>query len=180
MSSEATEKEEVSSLIVLSTSVKQKLKRRRQATLYFRTRKSIRIKQGKPQISTKIPIEIEDSSTPRDKMPSPKSPIIYVRRSSMRSTSLQGKAILQDPQQNLQEAKLVLQYTLQKLQETQKLEGKVGEQQETKEEDPKTKEPSPQPNLDSYYQFIEGGRVIPQKFAIPLFFKLEKERARTH
>jgi len=34
--------------------------------------------------------------------------------------------------------------------------------------------------LNSYYQFIEGSRVIPQKFAIPLFFKLEKERARTH
>jgi len=60
------------------------------------------------------------------------------------------------------------------------LESEVGEQQETKEEDPETKEPSPQPNLDSYYRFIEGGRVIPQKVAIPSFFELEKERARTH
>jgi len=34
--------------------------------------------------------------------------------------------------------------------------------------------------LDSYYWFIEGGKVIPQKFSIPLFFELEKERARTH
>lgn len=42
------------------------------------------------------------------------------------------------------------------------------------------REPSPQHNLISYYRFIEGGRVIPLKFSIPLFFKLEKERARTH
>jgi len=42
------------------------------------------------------------------------------------------------------------------------------------------REPSPQPNLDSYYRFIEGGRVIPKKFSIPLFFEIEKERARTH
>lgn len=47
------------------------------------------------------------------------------------------------------------------LQEAQKLERKIGEQKKTKEEEPETKEPSPQPNLDSYYQFIEGGRVIP-------------------
>ena len=67
-----------------------------------------------------------------------------------------------------------------KLQEAQKLERKVVEQQEAKEEDPETKEPNPQPNLESYYRFIKGGRVIPQKFSIPLFFKLEKERARTH
>ena len=52
--------------------------------------------------------------------------------------------------------------------------------QETKKEDPELREPSPQPNLDSYYRFIEGGRVIPQKFSIPLLFELEKERERTH
>ena len=59
------------------------------------------------------------------------------------------------------------------------MEKEVGQQQGTKEEDLESKEPSPQPNLDSYYRFIEGGRVIPQNFVIPLFFKLEKERART-
>ena len=53
-------------------------------------------------------------------------------------------------------------------------------QQETKKEFPKLREPSPQPNLDSYYRFIEGGRVIAHKFSIPLLFELEKERARTH
>jgi len=53
-------------------------------------------------------------------------------------------------------------------------------QQEPKKEDLELREPSPQPNLDSYYRFIEGGRVIPQKVSIPLFFELEKERAITH
>jgi len=42
------------------------------------------------------------------------------------------------------------------------------------------REPSPQPNLESYYRFVEGGRVIPWKCAIPLFFELEKEKERTH
>jgi len=47
-------------------------------------------------------------------------------------------------------------------------------QQETQKEVPKMREPSPQPKLDSYYRFIEGSRVIPQKFSIPLLFELEK------
>jgi len=148
---EVTEREVAVSLPALSTPIKQKGKRMRQTPLYFRTRKSTRIKQGKPQTSTKIPIEIEYYPTQRDKMPSPKSPITYVRRPNTRSTSSKGKAILQDPQQNLQEAKTILHDTLLKLHEAQKLESKVGEKQETKEEDPETKEPSPQPNLDSYY-----------------------------
>ena len=42
------------------------------------------------------------------------------------------------------------------------------------------KEPDPQPSLASYYNLLEGGRIIPHKFVIPLFFKLEKERVRTH
>lgn len=98
----------------------------------------------------------------------------------IRSTSSKGKVILQDTQQNLQEVELVLQDTRLNLQETQNLEKEVGQQQVTKEEDPISKEPSPKPNLDSYYMFIEGGRVIPQNFSIPLFFELEKERDRTH
>jgi len=27
---------------------------------------------------------------------------------------------------------------------------------------------------------LRGGRIIPQKFAIPLFFELEKKRIRSH
>jgi len=50
----------------------------------------------------------------------------------------------------------------------------------SKGESQELQEPSPQPNLSSYYSFIEGGKVIPHKFSIPLFFELEKERGRTH
>lgn len=41
-------------------------------------------------------------------------------------------------------------------------------------------EPSPQPSLSSYYNFLEAGRIILQKFSMPLFFALEEERVRTH
>ena len=40
--------------------------------------------------------------------------------------------------------------------------------------------PSPQPSLSSYYNFLEAGKIIPQKFTVPLFFALEEERVRTH
>lgn len=64
-------------------------------------------------------------------MPSPKSPITYVRRHMTRFTSSNGKAILQDTQQDLQEVEAVVQDTLLNLQETQKLEKEGGQQQET-------------------------------------------------
>lgn len=37
---------------------------------------------------------------------------------------------------------------------------------------------NPQPTLGSYSKFIEGGRVIPEKFSIPLLYELERERER--
>lgn len=95
VSSKATEREATTSLTALSTPIKQKGKRKRQSPLYFRTRKSTRIRQGKPQASTKIPIVIEDSPTQKEKIPSSKSPITYVRRPTTRSTSSKGKAVLQ-------------------------------------------------------------------------------------
>ena len=48
MSPEATEREVVAVLTTLSTPIKKKGKIRRKTPLYFRTRKSTRIKQGKP------------------------------------------------------------------------------------------------------------------------------------
>lgn len=41
-------------------------------------------------------------------------------------------------------------------------------------------EPSPQSSLDSYYSLLEARKIIPQKFAVPLFFALEEERIRIH
>ena len=96
VSPNSIEREVVATHTALSTPIKQKGKRQRQTPLYSRTRKSTRIKLGKPQTSTKIPIEIEDSPTQKDKMLSPKSPITYVRRPTTRSTSSKGKAILQE------------------------------------------------------------------------------------
>ena len=49
-----------------------------------------------------------------------------------------------------------------------------------KEEAQELQEPDPQPSLTSYYNLPKGGKIIPQKFAIPLFFELEKERVRTN
>jgi len=49
-----------------------------------------------------------------------------------------------------------------------------------KEEAQELQELDPQPNLDSYYIPLEGGKIIPQKFSIPLFFELEKEKVRMH
>lgn len=80
----------------------------------------------------------------------------------------------------LQESQTSLQETLEKLKETEKLEKKVEEQTKEEEKEKGIPKPGPQPNLGSYYNLLEGGKIIPQKFAVPLFFKLEKERVRTH
>ena len=53
-------------------------------------------------------------------------------------------------------------------------------QPQLKEEETEIQEPNLQPSLSSYYNLLEGGRIIPQKIEIPLFFELEKERIRTH
>lgn len=80
----------------------------------------------------------------------------------------------------LQEAQTSLQETLAKLQETKKLEKKAEEQTEEEDKTKEITEPGLEPNLVSYYNLLEGGKIIPQKFAVPLFFELEKERFRTH
>jgi len=89
-----TERGATTTLTALISPIKQKGKRQRQTPSYFRTRKSIRIRQGKPQTPTKIPIVIEDSPKQKEKMPSQKSPISYVRRPMTKSTSSKGKEIL--------------------------------------------------------------------------------------
>lgn len=34
--------------------------------------------------------------------------------------------------------------------------------------------------MSSYYNLLKGGKIIAQKFVVPLFFELEKERVKTH
>lgn len=61
VSPEPTEKEVATALTALSTHIKKKGKRQRKTPLYFRTTRSTRIWQGKPQTSTKSLIVIEES-----------------------------------------------------------------------------------------------------------------------
>ena len=53
-------------------------------------------------------------------------------------------------------------------------EGAKSPQEEEKVEN--IVEPSPQPRLGSYYNFLEAKKIIPQKFTVPLFLALEEER----
>jgi len=99
VSSEPTEKEAPVALTSLSTPIKSNGKRQRKTPHYFRTRKSTRIKQGRPQIPTKILIIIEDSLKEQEavvplekkeeeetsKQSSPRSLATYVRRYVTRS-----------------------------------------------------------------------------------------------
>ena len=61
MSPKATEKEGVDALPALSTPIKSKGKRQRYTPLYFRTRRSTKIKQGRHQTPTNITIILEES-----------------------------------------------------------------------------------------------------------------------
>jgi len=80
----------------------------------------------------------------------------------------------------LQEAQTALPVTLTKLQETEKLEKRAEEHTKGKDEETKIPELDPRPSLWSYYDLLEGGKIIPQKFVVLLFFELEKERVRSH
>ena len=80
----------------------------------------------------------------------------------------------------LQEAENSLQETRAKLKETEKLEEKAAKQSQEEGKTEEILEPSLQPSLGSYYNMLEAGKVIPQKFVVPLFFALEEERVRTH
>ena len=73
-------------LAALSTPTKQKGKRKRQTSMYFKARRSTRIKVGKPQPQPKEPIVIEDTTTkPKEESPSNIS-ITYERGSPKIST----------------------------------------------------------------------------------------------
>lgn len=85
-----------------------------------------------------------------------------------------------DTKASLQDAETVLQETLARLKETEEMEGEAAKSPQEEENVENIVEPSPQPNLGSYYNFLEAGRIIPQKFTVPLFLALEEERVRTH
>jgi len=98
---EPTEKEAIAALDALSTPIKSKKKRQRQTPMYFKTRKSTRIGQGKSQTPTRTPIFIEESPSKGEELEhierkveetTPprailKTPITYVRKPVARETS---------------------------------------------------------------------------------------------
>ena len=144
-----------------------------------RLEKSTTINMGKPQRSSREPIIIEDSHTTKKEESPSKTPITYERGIPKTSTWKQ-RIKLQDSKTVLQEAQTALLETWTKLQEIENLEKKVEEQTKEKDKEKEIPEPNPQPNLGSYYNLLEGGKIIPQNFAVPLFFELEKERVRSH
>ena len=164
-------------LAALSTPPKPKEKRKRETPLYFKSRRSVRINTGKPQPPSSSPIIIEDAPTsPKERSPSRIS-VTYERGSPKKTTwkeridQLTTKAWLQDAEDALQE-------TLARLKETERMEGEApssppreGEIEPPNEvEKEHIPEPGPQPSLSSYYNFLEAGKIIPQKFTVPLFF----------
>ena len=95
--------------------------------MYFKARRSMRIKIGRPQPQSKEPITIVDTpATQKEKSPS-KASITYEQGSPKTSTERERMKML-DTTASLQDAETVLQETLAKLRETKKLEEKAAKQ----------------------------------------------------
>lgn len=180
-------REAVAMLTTLSTPPKPKEKRKRETPLYFKARRSLRIKTGRPQSQSKDPITIEDTPTsPRERSPS--KVLVTYERGSPKTTTWRERMEGLASKTPLQDAEAILQKTLARLKETERMEGEVATPPPREEEiEPQREEevehilePSPQPSLSSYYNFLEARKIIPQKFTMPLFFALEEERVRTH
>ena len=158
-------------LATLGTSPKLKEKRKRDTPLYFKARRSVRIKTGRPQPPSKDSITIEDTPTsPKEKSPSKVS--VTYERGSPRTSTWRERMERSGSQASLQDAEAILQETLARLKETERMEGEAAKSPQKEKEVEHIMEPSPQPSLGSYYNFLEAGKIIPQKFSIPLFFTL--------
>lgn len=81
---------------------------------------------------------------------------------------------------SLHDAEIVLQETLARLKETEQMEERAATSPQEEEKTEVILEPSPKLSLGSYYNFLEAGKIIPQKFTMSLFLSLEEERVRTH
>lgn len=136
-------------------------------------------KSGQTQPQSKELIIIEDATT-KQKEESPPKIFITYERGSPKTSTWRERIKLIDSNTTLQEAETVLQEMMAKLKETEELEEKATKSSQEEEKVEKILEPSPQPSLGSYYTLLEAGKIIPQKFAVPLFFALEEERVTTH
>jgi len=94
-------------LAALSTPAKQKGKQKRQTSMYFKARRSTRIKVGKPQPPSKEPIVIEDTPTEKKTESPSKIYITYERGSPKTSTwkerikLMNSKVVLQDAETSI-------------------------------------------------------------------------------
>lgn len=101
--------------------------------MYFKARKITRVKIGKPQPCSIVPITIEDSPNVKGVESPSKTPITY-ESGTPRSSIWKEKMQLQDPKVVLQEAQTVLQETLLMIQGIQQLGKTMEEQPKRKEE----------------------------------------------
>jgi hypothetical protein len=123
-SAEILAREAAAVLATLSTSPKPKEKRKRETPLYFKARRSVRIKTGRPQPPSKDPITIEDTPTsPRERSPS-KISVTY-ERGSPKTTTWRERMERLASKTSLQDAEAVLQETLARLKETERMEGEA-------------------------------------------------------
>ena len=114
-------------LATLSTSPKQKGKRKREPSMYFNARRSVRIKTGRPQPQSKEPITILDTP-PTQKEKSPSKASITYERGSLKTSTWRERMKMLDTTASLQDAETILQETLAKLRETEQLEENVAKQ----------------------------------------------------
>ena len=136
----------------------------------------MRIKTGNPQPPSSSPIVIEDVPTsPNERYPSRIS--VTYERGSPKKTTWQERVDQLTEKARLQDAENALQDTLARLKETERMEEeplslpREGEVEPPKDvEEEHIPKPSPQPSLSSYYNFLDAGKIIPQKFTVPLFF----------
>lgn len=101
-------------LVGLSTPPRPKGKKKRDPPLYFKSRRSVRIKTGKPQAQSNNPIVIEDTpASPKQKSPSEIT--VTYEKGSPKKNKWQERIDLLDEKTRLQEAENVLQDTLTRL-----------------------------------------------------------------
>jgi len=111
---------------------------------------------------------------------SPSKASITYERGSPKTSSWRERMEKLNSEASLQDAEVVLQETFARLKETEQMEERAAKSPQEEEKTDVIMEPSPQPSLGSYYNFLDVGKIIPQKFTVPLFLALEEERVRTH
>ena len=117
-------REAAAMLATLGTPPKPKEKRKREIPLYFKARRSVRINTGRPQPPSSSPIMIEDTPTsPRERSPS-KISVTY-ERGSPKKTAWKERMDRLASNTPLQDAEVVLQETLARLKETERMEGEA-------------------------------------------------------